>query len=157
MAKLQISLKARALRYLSMREHSRSELARKLARYADENDNIEAVLDFLEKAQYLSAERFSESLVHRKQARFGNQRILSELKSHGLTEDAFVHLKSGLVDSEKQRACEVLHRKFPHPPADQQERAKQTRFLLQRGFSGEAVRAAMQAERDADLLGKCDE
>lgn len=151
MAKLQISLKARALRFLSMREHSRSELARKLARYAEEQDDIEAVLDFLEKAQYLSAERFSESLVHRKQARFGNQRILAELKSHGLTTNHYAHLQSELVASEKQRAAEVLHRKFPCPPVDQQERAKQTRFLLQRGFSSEAVRAAMQAERADDL------
>jgi regulatory protein len=151
MAKLQISLKARALRYLSMREHSRNELARKLARYADENDNIDAVLDFLEKAQYLSAERFSESLVHRKQARFGNQRILAELKSHGLVDDAFAHLKSALVDSEKQRACEVLHRKFPHSPTDQNERAKHMRFLLQRGFSSDAVRAAMHADRMEDV------
>ena len=37
------SLKARALRYLSAREHSRLELARKLARYAEETDDIEAL------------------------------------------------------------------------------------------------------------------
>ena len=44
-----LSLKARALRFLSMREHSRLELGRKLARHAEEGDDVEALLDFLEK------------------------------------------------------------------------------------------------------------
>jgi regulatory protein len=65
----QLSLKARALRYLSMREHSRLELGRKLARYAEEGDDIEALLDFLEKNNWLSQERFAESLIHRKAVR----------------------------------------------------------------------------------------
>ena len=64
MAKLQVSLKARALRYLSAREHSRQELGRKLARYAQEGDDVEALLDTLEAAKFLSQSRFSESLVH---------------------------------------------------------------------------------------------
>ena len=61
MAKLQMSLKARALKYLSAREHSRLELSRKLSRYAQESDDIEALLDRLEEAKMLSQERFSES------------------------------------------------------------------------------------------------
>ena len=43
-----LSLKGRALRFLSMREHSRLELGRKLAKYAEEGDDVEALLDFLE-------------------------------------------------------------------------------------------------------------
>ena len=84
MAKPHVSLKARALRYLSMREHSRQELARKLARYAQEDDDVNALLDALEAARFLSEERFSESLIRRRAARFGNSRILSELKSLGI-------------------------------------------------------------------------
>ena len=56
-----LSLKARALRYLAAREHSRIELQRKLAKYAQEGDDVDAVLDALERADFLSAERFSES------------------------------------------------------------------------------------------------
>ena len=65
-----ISLKSRALRYLSAREHSRSELARKLARHAAESDNLDALLDELEAGKFLSEERFAESLVNRRSARF---------------------------------------------------------------------------------------
>ena len=83
MAKLQISLKARALRYLSAREHSRQELGRKLARYAQEGDDVEALLDTLEAAKFLSQSRFSESLVtgdpHNDTLRFAGK-LHAELK-----------------------------------------------------------------------------
>ncbi|KIF81732.1 recombination regulator RecX [Noviherbaspirillum autotrophicum] len=144
MAKLQISLKARALKYLSAREHSRLELARKLARYAQEADDIEALLDSLEAAKLLSQSRFSESLVHRRAARFGNSRILSELLSHGIEGEALDEIKANLGQDETARAREVWKKKFRQAPADAAERAKQMRFLQQRGFSMRAIQGAMR-------------
>ena len=149
MAAPRLSLKGRALRYLSMREHSRLELRRKLARYAEEGDDVDALLDFLEKNNWLSQERFSESLVHRRAARFGNSRIVAELQSHGINGEALAELKSGLAVSEIERACEVWRRKFGTVATDPAERNKQMRFLMQRGFSQKAVRTAMQG-RDED-------
>ncbi len=146
MAKLQVSLKARALRYLSAREHSRQELARKLARYAQEGDDVEALLDTLEAAKFLSEARFSESLVNRRAARFGNSRILSELKSHNIDPDTLTEIKAGLALDENARAREVWLRKFGTVASDASGRAKQMRFLLQRGFSHRAIQAAMRAK-----------
>jgi regulatory protein len=145
MAKLQVSLKARALRYLSAREHSRQELGRKLARYAQEGDDVEALLDTLEAAKFLSQSRFSESLVHRRAARFGNSRILSELKSHGIDPDSLTDIKANLEADEFARARAVWERKFGAVASSQEERAKQMRFLMQRGFSHRAIQAAMRA------------
>lgn len=150
MAKLQMSLKARALRYLSAREHSRLELARKLSRYAQESDDIEALLDTLEAAKLLSQTRFSESLVHRRAARFGNSRILMELQSHGIQGEALDGIKATLAEGEIARACEVWRKKFGQVPLDAEERAKQMRFLLQRGFSHRAIQACMQNSGDED-------
>lgn len=144
----ELSLKARALRYLSQREHSRLELGRKLARYAEDGEDVEALLDFLEKNKWLSVERFSESLVHRKSARFGNSRILAELQTHGVSGEALDVIKAGLSEDETARACEVWRRKFGKVAGDPAERAKQTRFLLQRGFSQRAIRVAMQGQED---------
>lgn len=143
-----LSLKGRALRYLSMREHSRVELGRKLARYAEEGDDVNAVLDFLQKNNWLSQERFCESLLNRRSARFGNQRIMAELQSHGVHGDALTGLKAGLADTEAIRATEVWRRKFGTVAADAAERSKQMRFLLQRGFSQGAARVAMQGRED---------
>ncbi|WP_322404478.1 recombination regulator RecX [Massilia luteola] len=145
-----LSLKARALRYLSMREHSRLELGRKLSRYAEEGDDVDALLDFLEKNNWLSQERFAESLVNRRAGRYGNARVLAELQQHGVKGDAFDELKSGLKDTEAKRAREVWRRKFGTVPQDAEERGKQMRFLLQRGFSQSAVRAALQGRDDED-------
>lgn len=146
----QLSLKARALRFLSLREHSRQELARKLAKYAEESDDIEALLDLLEKNNWLSQERFSESLIHRRAARYGNSRIVAELQSHGVQGEALQELKSSLADTEIERAREIWQRKFGTVATDPQQRNKQIRFLLQRGFS---QRAVMQAVKGADLDG----
>ena len=151
MARPPISLKARALRYLSMREHSRLELARKLARYAEEGDDIEALLDTLEAANFQSQSRFSESLLHRRAHRFGNSRIAMELQSHGLDAATLAAAKTELARDEAGRAREVWRKKFSHPPQDAAERGKQMRFLQQRGFSHQAIQAAMRAaERDWD-------
>lgn len=149
MMKPKLSLKARALRFLSMREHSRAELSRKLAPYVQEGDDLESILSWLESGRYLSDQRFSESLAHRRQGRFGNQKIFAELQSHQLKDVDMEELKLELRHSEVQRAVEVLHRRFPQTAQDALEKAKQMRFLAQRGFSGASINAAMRAEREA--------
>lgn len=151
MAKLQMSLKARALKYLSTREHSRLELGRKLSRYAQEGDDVEALLDWLETSKFLSQTRFSESLVHRRASRFGNTRILSELQTHGIAGEALSDIKATLSQDEASRATEVWRKRFKQPPVDAAERAKQMRFLQQRGFSHSAIQTALRrAETDED-------
>jgi regulatory protein len=148
MAKLQLSLKGRALRYLAAREHSRLELGRKLARHAKEGEDVEAMLDLLEAAKLLSQSRFSESLVHRRAARFGNSRILSELQSHGIRGDALNQVKGELAAGEANRAREVWRKKFGIPATDAAARARQLRFLQQRGFSSQAIQSVLRAAPD---------
>ena len=144
------SLKARALRYLSAREHSRQELARKLMRHAEEGDDIKAVLDWLEAQKFLSQSRFAESLAHRRAARFGNARVLSELHSHGLDEGLVVEVKQQLLSDEDERAWLIWQRKFGVAADNPADVARQQRFLQQRGFSYTAIRAVMRraAQRD---------
>jgi regulatory protein len=137
-----LSLKGRALRFLSMREHSRLELARKLARHAQEGDNIDALLDTLEAANWLSQQRFSEALIHRRAARYGNQRIVAELHSHGVTGDA--EQLAHLAQDETLRACAVWRKKFGSVAQDAEQRGKQMRFLMQRGFSQRAIAVALK-------------
>ena len=144
MPRPKLSLKARALRYLAAREHSRQELARKLARHAEESDDIPGVLDWLEASKFLSESRFAESLVNRRAARYGGSRILSELQSHGLDEVTISGLKRTLILDEDQRAWEVWEKKFGKRAELPAEAAKQMRFLQQRGFSSTAISAVMR-------------
>lgn len=149
--KPRLSLKGRALRYLSMREHSRLELGRKLSRYAEEGDDVEALLDFLEQNNWLSQERFSASLVHRRSARFGNSRIMAELQSHGLGGEALQEVKAGLAGTEMARARELWQRRFGTVATDPAERNKQMRFLMQRGFSQRAIFTVLKGEPDEEF------
>ena len=141
-----LSLKGRALQILAQREHSRSEMQRKLLAHAKEEPDpalqVEAVLDWLIAQRYLCEERFVESRVHARAARFGNLRIRQELAQHGvvLSAEAVQQLKN----SELDRAREVWSRKFGEPAADAAGRARQMRFLAGRGFSSEVIHRVVQ-------------
>jgi regulatory protein len=74
---------------------------------------------------------------------------VAELQQHGVKGEALAELKAGLKDTEVARAREVWRRKFNRVPQDAEERSKQMRFLMQRGFSQGAVRSALQG-RDED-------
>ena len=147
MARPRISLKARALSYLSAREHSRLELARKLTRHIQEGDDLDQLLDWLVAQKFLSDARFAESLVNRRAARFGSSRILSELQSHGLDDEDVSPLRISLLEDENERAFQVWEKKFGVAAASHEERAKQMRFLQQRGFSNSAIQYVIKRAR----------
>jgi regulatory protein len=102
---------------------------------------VDELLAWLGQHGYLSQQRFVESRVQARQARFGNLRIQHELKQHGaaLDDDA----RQALQDSELERAREVWHKKYGRTgdvPADAAARVRQMRFLTGRGFSPAVVR-----------------
>ena len=155
-----LSLKGRALMWLSQREHSRSELRRKLLRRlrteavagGETMDpsvavaEVDALLDWLEAQAYLSEGRFAESRVHARAARFGTLRIVQELSRHGVALEG--EALQQLRDSELPRAREVWARKFGVTAGNPAERAKQMRFLAGRGFSGDVIRRVVQGADD---------
>lgn len=136
------SLKARAVGMLSRREHSRVELARKLAPHVDPDQpaQLEQMLDELERENWLSNERFAQSLVHRRATKKGVALVLQELRQHGLSDEQLTDIRDKLQSTEVQRATEVWQKKFGHPPADAKEYARQFRFLASRGFSSRCLR-----------------
>lgn len=134
------SLKARAIGYLSRREHSRQELQRKLAPHAQDADQLEQLLDDLQRENWLSNERFAQSLVHRRAARQGANLVMQELRRHGLPENTISQLGQQLHDTEADRAQAVWQKKFGKLPVDPKEYARQFRFLASRGFGSECVR-----------------
>jgi regulatory protein len=134
-----LSLKGRALRLLAQREHSRVELLRKLAPQAESREQLDAVLDELEHGGFLSALRFAQSLAHRRSARFGLRRIEQELGTHRLDDAVSEAALQGLRATERDRALAAWRKRFGRPGADPTDRARQHRFLAQRGFTAEAI------------------
>lgn len=139
MAATPISLTGRALRLLSSREHSRAELERKLAHYEEEPGALAKVLDALAAKDFINEGRVVDSVLNRRSAKLGTQRIKQELQAKGLEPEAVAEAVDKLRASEVDRAREVWRKKFGTPPADAAERGKQMRFLASRGFGGDTI------------------
>lgn len=151
MTAARLSLKARALKLLAQREHSRLELRRKLLPHAraacaagesadpdDAGPCLDKLLDWLEEHRYLSEERLVESRVQVRAQHFGTRRIEQELTQLGVELDSAARRR--LEASELERARAVWARKFAAEPADAAGRARQMRFLAGRGFAPEVIR-----------------
>ena len=134
------SLKGRALRLLSAREHSRVELERRLAQFEEEPGTLAKVLDELKAKGFINEQRVIESVLNRRSAKLGTARIRQELQGKGLAPEAVLDALEQLRATEVERAREVWRKKFGEPPADAAERGKQMRFLASRGFGGDAIR-----------------
>ena len=143
------SLLARALGYLARREHSRAELRRKLGPHAQSAEQLDRLLDDLVDRKLLSDRRFTEVMTRSRGERFGAARIGQELRSRGIDDPLVREAVGRLVGTELQRARAIWRKKYDAPPADAAERARQMRFLAQRGFSAEVVRRVV-AGRDED-------
>lgn len=152
MATAPISLKGRALRLLSNREHSRAELERKLARYEEVPGSLAQALDALQAKDFINEQRVVESVIHRRAGKLGNARIRQELQSKGLDPAAVVEAVTQLRATEVARARAVWRKKFGAAPADAAERGKQMRFLASRGFGGDAIRQVVAGADDDDAF-----
>lgn len=134
------SLKGRALRLLSTREHSRAELERKLAAHEEEPGTLAKALDELQARGFISDQRVIESVVHRRSANLGALRVRQELQAKGLDREAVSQAVAELQASELDRARAVWQKKFGEAPGDASARAKQMRFLAARGFGADTIR-----------------
>lgn len=146
----QPSLKARALRLLAQREHSRLELERKLREHETNPGELATALDALQAKGFISDERVADSVLHRRAGKLGTQRVRAELQAKGLDDTVVREAVEQLRGTELARASAVWHKKFGHPPADAQERAKQMRFLAARGFAADVVRRVVQGAAELD-------
>lgn len=124
------------------------ELERKLKGKGFDAELVSDVLDALERANLLSNLRFTEQFVHQRAARGqGPLKILHELAQRGIDEGTareFIELSDPIwIRSASRARTKRFGEKLPQTFRD---RARQTRFLEQRGFSHEQIRRALAAE-----------
>ena len=133
-------LRQRALRHLVRREHSRAELARKLAPFAESQQAVEQLLDGLLSGKHLSDERFAEERARSLSRKFGPARIRHDLRARGISDEVIDRLSS---EDPTERVKEILRRKYREPARTREERAKRVRFLQGRGFSYDVIKKAL--------------
>ncbi|MDP1651659.1 MAG: recombination regulator RecX [Rhodocyclaceae bacterium] len=135
-------LRQRAVRLLARREHTRSELFRKLAPHGTPEE-IEIVLTELAANGLQSDARFAESYVRSQAARLGAARLRQTLRTKGVAAE-LIEAQVDDLPNEMARARVIWQKKFATPPADAREWAKQARFLQGRGFSAEIIRKLLK-------------
>lgn len=142
------TLRQRALDYLAKREYSCVELGQKLKAYAEENDDVPALLEDFKARGWLSDARFTEQIIHARQAKFGSAKIAHELREKGITDNLIADAIEQVKDNELINAAEVWRKKFKTNPQSREEWAKQARFLQSRGFGFEIIKKVLDAEEN---------
>lgn len=150
------SLRARALRLLARREHSRMELSTRLTGPDTDARELAALLDDLERRGWLSEQRLAEQQVARSRGRYGTRRVLSDLRKKGVTAPVLEAAAAMLESSQLEEARAVWRKRFgragadPPASADPKERARQARFLHGRGFSAEVIHRVVGGEGEEE-------
>jgi regulatory protein len=143
----------KAIGLLARRDFSSRELQGRLADAGYEPQAAAAAVTELEEDRLVDDERYVESAVASRIARGqGPIRIALELKRVGVAPALVERAVAAKSPEWSARAVELRCRRFGRKvPQDPQERTRQIRFLLYRGFTMDHVRAALGNEGLADL------
>ena len=110
---------------------------------------IPAMLDELQAKGWLSDQRAAEALLHQRSARFGQARLRQLLQQKGIDAETSQALLQETAHSELARAHALWQKKFGTLPATPAERARQMRFLANRGFAAAIIQRILRQDSDA--------
>lgn len=144
-----VAIRRAAMNLLARREHGHVELARKLRLRGADAEMIEVELQHLTDDGLLSEERYLESYVRsRANAGRGQMRIREELAQRGLPRERVEHaLREADVDWQAQ-LYDLWQRRFSGRIIDLKDKARQSRFFLQRGYTMDAVRHLLDHQQN---------
>jgi regulatory protein len=141
-----------ALKLQNRRDHGARELAERLVARGFNRPAAETAVEGLRKERLVDDGRFAEHLVvyHASRGR-GPVGIAHRLREAGVAAGTIAAaLDTGSPDW-RRRCAEVRRKRFgAKPPATWAEKGRQARFLTQRGFSADQVRAAVGNVIDED-------
>ncbi len=141
-----------ALKLLNRRDHGARELAERLVARGFTRSAAESAVDGLARERLVDDSRFAEHFVayHANRGR-GPVGIAHRLREAGVPAATIAAAVDGSAADWRRRCAEVRCRRFgAQAPATWAERGRQARFLTQRGFSADQVRAAIDSESGED-------
>ena len=141
-----VKVKERALRLLTVRSRSRSELRQRLLRASFEPEEVEAALDDLEAVGLIDDEAFARELAeHQRRKGLGRRAGLAGMRAKGLDRELAERIAADVTpEDEAERAVEVatnrLQRLRGLDPVTRGRRLQD--FLVRRGYDPETARSA---------------
>lgn len=158
----QLSLISQAVtRYLAQREHGFKELIQKLVQKGFTGKWVEQVVQEFSDRGWQSDERFATVMIKRRiEKGYGERFITAECQQKGLSSSQVTSVLDALETDWYAVAINCAQRKFgqsrlgqdkfdSNSAPDQKAQMKRYRFLIQRGFSSDIVRAVLD-----DLQGE---
>ena len=135
-----------AVGLLARREHSARELRGKLIAKGYPAELVSSALEQLGAQGLLSDARFAEVFARsRANKGYGVARIAQELRLRGVDDEQIAPVLSAAKETWREQITHVRRKRFGEAlPQTNADRAKQARFLLQRGFTSEQVRAVLR-------------
>ncbi|PYE32109.1 regulatory protein [Idiomarina fontislapidosi] len=144
-------LREKCFKLLTKREHSRFELIYKLSQRDFERKLIEQVVDRMRQEGWQSDERFAQSFAREKvMQRQGRTKIVAQATQQRGIDKALIEQALDQQEVDWFDLCQQVYQsKFGSTrPTDRKDWAKRARFLMQRGFSQEQIKFAIQANDD---------
>jgi regulatory protein len=139
-----------ALKLLNRRDHGARELAVRLVARGFLRPAAEQAVESLRQERLVDDGRFAEHFVayHANRGR-GPVGIAHRLRGAGVAPDAIAAAVDAGAADWRRRCAEVRRKRFGAKlPATWAEKGRQARFLTQRGFSADQVRAAVGSEHE---------
>ena len=145
-------IRVKIMDYLARRDHSKKEILKKMTSKVSSLELLLTEIDKLEVEGYINEQRFAEDYVNARVFRGnGPLKIKAELRNKGINDNVILaatllHEETCVINAHK-----ALVKKFGHINAESYEeiqklKLKKQRFLGSRGFSFEAINAAMKKD-----------
>ena len=134
--------KARLMRLLGAREHSRAELARKLAQRGVPEAVVEMALDWAERAGHLNEQRFVDAYTEELRRKgYGPRAIQKKLFEKGIRDAGAT---PGSSESVVEGARQLVQKRHGEPDSlEPAAKLKAARFLLNRGYDHATIREVL--------------
>ncbi len=141
-----VKVKERALRLLSVRSRSRSELRQRLLRADFEPEEVDAALADLEAVGLIDDEAFARELAeHQRRKGLGRRAALSGLRVKGVDRELAERIADDVnPEDEAERAMEVASKRLPRLQGLDPEtrRRRLLDYVLRRGYDYQVALAA---------------
>jgi regulatory protein len=135
--------KLTALRMLSARRLTESQLWAKLERRGFDDDAIRAAISACKAGGYLDDALFAELYVHAKQKPLGDARLIAELVGRGIDRDVAQRKVAGSEITQDERALSALERLLQRKPSTSYPTA--ARALERSGFPASLIYRVLRA------------
>ena len=90
----------------------------------------------------------ADQLLRAANGRFGVRKVMQQLAQKGVSAEVVAQARDYARKRELDSAHAVWLKRFGKPPANLRERARQARFLEQRGFEPEVIQKVVGGEAD---------